>query len=107
MNGFAFGSNHIAYLTARCEPVKKNRIEMKTQKPFQPQLFYILVLIGINCICYYNALGCGFVFDDISAIKENADLRPETPLSNLLHNDFWGQPMEKVYVCRLMVVFTC
>ena len=47
-------------------------------------------------LCYHNALQCGFVFDDISAIKDNRDLRPHTPLANLLHNDFWGTPMEKV-----------
>ncbi|XP_043224720.1 protein O-mannosyl-transferase Tmtc3-like [Amphibalanus amphitrite] len=46
-------------------------------------------------LCYHNALHCDFVFDDISAVKDNRDLRPHTPLTNLLHNDFWGTPMEK------------
>ncbi|XP_014223794.1 transmembrane and TPR repeat-containing protein CG4050 [Trichogramma pretiosum] len=44
---------------------------------------------------YLNSLGCGFVFDDISAIKENRDLRSHTPLKNVFFNDFWGTPMHK------------
>ena len=55
-----------------------------------------VAIISLCCICYVNALFCNFSFDDISAIKENQDLRPETPLSQLLLNDFWGQPMIKV-----------
>ncbi|KAF7384206.1 hypothetical protein HZH66_012456 [Vespula vulgaris] len=44
---------------------------------------------------YLNSLSCGFVFDDISAIKDNRDLRPHTPLKNVFYNDFWGTPMHK------------
>jgi len=52
-----------------------------------------LVLV---CVClYWNSLQCGFVFDDISAIRDNRDLRPHVPISNLLENDFWGTPMKK------------
>ena len=32
------------------------------------------------------------VFDDESAIIDNPDLRPDTPISNLFTNDFWGVP---------------
>lgn len=54
-------------------------------------------LIVATCLgCYYNSLNCGFVFDDISAIKENKDLRPHTPWRNIFANDFWGTPMQKV-----------
>ncbi|CAN0262414.1 protein O-mannosyl-transferase TMTC3 [Lampetra fluviatilis] len=59
--------------------------------------------------CYYNSLHCGFVFDDISAIRDNKDLRPSTPLVNLLRNDFWGTPMaeEKSHKSyRPLTVFT-
>ena len=44
---------------------------------------------------YWNSLSCKFVFDDITAIVENRDLRPHVPLRNLLTNDFWGTPMVK------------
>lgn len=54
-------------------------------------------IIALTCfLCYYNSYYCGFVFDDISAIKENRDLRPHTPLINIFFNDFWGTPMHKV-----------
>lgn len=55
------------------------------------------VIISLACIlCYYNSINCGFVFDDISAIKENRDLRPHSPVKNVFVNDFWGTPMHKV-----------
>ena len=55
-------------------------------------------LSGIACfavaaLVYSNSLSCGFCFDDHSAILENGDLRPGSPWSNLLRNDFWGTPM--------------
>ncbi|XP_043225531.1 protein O-mannosyl-transferase Tmtc3-like [Amphibalanus amphitrite] len=46
-------------------------------------------------LCYQNALHCDLVFDDVRAIHGNRDLRPDTPVSSLLSNDFWGTPMEK------------
>lgn len=53
-------------------------------------------IVLVTCIlCYYNSCNCGFVFDDISAIKDNRDLRPHTPIKNVFLNDFWGTPMHK------------
>lgn len=57
-------------------------------------LHYLLVATAA-CICYHNALECGFVFDDMSAIRDNKDLRPTTPISNLWWDDFWGTPIDK------------
>ncbi|XP_021172737.2 protein O-mannosyl-transferase TMTC3 [Fundulus heteroclitus] len=53
----------------------------------------ILLVTGLVVGCYWNSLSCGFVFDDVSAILDNKDLRPSTPLGNLFLNDFWGTPM--------------
>ncbi|XP_041973307.1 protein O-mannosyl-transferase Tmtc3 [Aricia agestis] len=53
------------------------------------------VLVLACIVVYHNCLYCGFVFDDISAIKENRDLRPHTPISNIFLNDFWGTPIHK------------
>ena len=53
---------------------------------------------GLFLICtviYWNSLSCDFVFDDITAIVDNRDLRPHVPLKNLFANDFWGTPMSK------------
>ena len=54
------------------------------------------VLVLTALLCYHNSLQCGFVFDDVSAIKDNKDLRPTAPWSKLFWNDFWGTPMHKV-----------
>ena len=56
------------------------------------------LLVAEVAVSYFNALDCGFVFDDASAIRDNKDLRPETPISRLFWNDFWGTPMHKVSV---------
>lgn len=56
----------------------------------------IVLLTGLVAGCYWNSLSCGFVFDDVSAILDNKDLRPTTPLRNLFLNDFWGTPMTEV-----------
>ena len=57
-----------------------------------------LVTSGLFLLCiftYWNSLGCELVFDDITAIVENKDLRGHTPWRNLFANDFWGTPMSK------------
>ncbi len=56
---------------------------------------HALLLLAVTAASYLNCLGCGFVFDDVSAIKENRDLRPTSPLSNVFLHDFWGTPMSK------------
>ena len=56
---------------------------------FIPAIFCATLGIAL----YLNTLDCGLCFDDISAITNNEDLRPETPWTNLIWNDFWGTPM--------------
>ncbi|GFY07799.1 uncharacterized protein TNCV_4287351 [Trichonephila clavipes] len=64
-------------------------------------------VIGLSAfICYLNSLSCGLVFDDQPAIRDNKDLRPTTPLSNLLYNDFWGTPMHRVEDIQLSYVLS-
>jgi len=63
-----------------------------------------VVLLVTVASCYYNSLPCGFVFDDMSAIRDNKDLRPETPVANLFWNDFWGTPMHKVLLKEIYLV---
>ncbi|XP_059617284.1 protein O-mannosyl-transferase Tmtc3 [Phlebotomus argentipes] len=60
-----------------------------------PQHFLGFIIAFTCVLCYHNSLNCSFVFDDISAIKENKDLRPHTPWKNIFFNDFWGTPMQK------------
>ena len=51
-------------------------------------------LFAITVLVYSNARLCDFVFDDVSAIRDNRDMRPTTPWRDLLFNDFWGTPMD-------------
>ena len=53
------------------------------------------IAVSTLCIlCYWNSLKCDLVHDDVFAIKENMDLRPETPLLEVFKNDFWGKSMK-------------
>ncbi|XP_032077082.1 protein O-mannosyl-transferase TMTC3 [Thamnophis elegans] len=54
-----------------------------------------VLICGVVAACYWNSLFCGFVFDDVSAILDNKDLHPSTPIKNLFLNDFWGTPMSE------------
>jgi hypothetical protein len=50
----------------------------------------MLVLVILSTSCYLNSLWGEFVFDDIIAVMENMDVRPETPISQAFKHDFWG-----------------
>lgn len=62
------------------------------------------LIVFVAVAVYWNALDCDFAFDDISAVKENRDLRPTTPWSQLFEHDFWGTPMRKVSTFVLVAV---
>ncbi|GIY68311.1 protein O-mannosyl-transferase TMTC4 [Caerostris extrusa] len=48
------------------------------------------IIFFISIICYGNSINGEFVFDDSEAVINNFDLKPDTPLSNIFKNDFWG-----------------
>jgi hypothetical protein len=54
-----------------------------------------LMVVPVILMVYLNANFCDFVFDDVSAIKDNKDLRPSSDLLDLFGHDFWGTPMSK------------
>ncbi|XP_055936322.1 protein O-mannosyl-transferase Tmtc3-like isoform X1 [Argiope bruennichi] len=74
---------------------KNNPVKSTFEVKGNVTLYCYLAVAVIAFLCYRNALDCDFVFDDMSAIRDNQDLRPSTPLFNLLRNDFWGTPMQK------------
>ena len=53
----------------------------------------VLAVALVAALCYLPSLSNRFAFDDRSAIEENMDLRPTTPLATLFGNDFWGTPL--------------
>ncbi|ALC41109.1 CG4050 [Drosophila busckii] len=73
-----------------------NRADREDNRSSPQRNLVEFLCICIACVlCYYNSTQCGLVFDDISAIRDNKDLRPSTPLRNVFLNDFWGTPMHK------------
>ena len=78
--------------SASASPLTSDTVTMSGQLLVLPSLAVFILATAV----YWNAMQCGFVFDDISAIKDNKDLRPHTPISNLFFNDFWGTLMTKV-----------
>ena len=54
----------------------------------------LLFPVCVSLLSFSNSLDGAFVIDDGSAVRTNQDLRPETPLSQLLVRDFWGRPID-------------
>jgi len=50
----------------------------------------VVALVLLSTCCYLNSLWGEFVFDDIIAVMENKDVRPETPIAKVFEHDFWG-----------------
>ncbi|XP_077988332.1 protein O-mannosyl-transferase TMTC4-like isoform X1 [Glandiceps talaboti] len=49
-----------------------------------------VVVAVLAVLCFYQSCWARFTLDDREAILYNNDLRPETPVTNLLWHDFWG-----------------
>lgn len=56
-------------------------------------VIFVAISSMVAAACYINSLHCDLVHDDIFAIRDNQDVRPETPVAELLRNDFWGKPI--------------
>lgn len=52
-----------------------------------------ITVVLVCVLCYGNGLHGDLVHDDMMAITRNPDVRPESPLKNLLSHDFWGTPL--------------
>ena len=52
-----------------------------------------VILFILSVICFAVSYDGDFVFDDSEAIVGNKDLLPETPITDLLHHDFWGNKL--------------
>ena len=52
-----------------------------------------LVCAALSLMLYWNTHSGSWVFDDHIAIVQNQDVKGMAPLSQLLRNDFWGQPL--------------
>eukprot|EP00959_Pyramimonas_sp_CCMP1952_P198923 4160661-Pyramimonas_sp.AAC.1 len=58
------------------------------------RLVWFAAGVVIIAACYSNSIDGEFVWDDIPAILENADVRGVTPLSEAFWNDFWGHKLQ-------------
>ena len=61
--------------------------------PRLPRTLWCFVVNAAATACYTNSLWCDLVHDDVFAVKQNLDLRSETPLRQVFLDDFWGKPM--------------
>lgn len=57
------------------------------------ELYLYAIPFLVAVLCYLNSLDGELVHDDIPAIMNNMDLRPETPIMGIFMNDYWGKPM--------------
>lgn len=76
--------------------IKRKNVPNGNSSNFTLSDFHTYIfLIAVSFIVYLNALSCGFVFDDHSAIISNGDLRPnETSFFDLFKHDYWGSPID-------------
>ncbi|MEW8548626.1 MAG: hypothetical protein AB2693_34425, partial [Candidatus Thiodiazotropha sp.] len=51
------------------------------------------IVLAVAVLCFCVSCDGEFVYDDKRAILKNKDLLPETPLSELFQNDFWGKKL--------------
>ncbi|GBL75293.1 Transmembrane and TPR repeat-containing protein 4 [Araneus ventricosus] len=79
------GKSHVSYSTAKSKSWDDS---LPVPSCILPWSSWIIFFISV--VCYGNSINGEFVFDDSEAVINNADLKPETPLSNIFKNDFWG-----------------
>ncbi|CAC5409907.1 TMTC [Mytilus coruscus] len=62
--------------------------------PACKRMDYIICLTSLwALVLYLNTLTADFAYDDSRAILKNQDLLPDTPIINIIYDDFWGTPL--------------
>ena len=59
---------------------------------FSPTIARVIIFV-LSVVCFVISYDGDFVFDDSEAIVGNKDLLPETPVTDLLYHDFWGNKL--------------
>ena len=59
---------------------------------FPPAVARAIIFI-LAVVCFVVSYDGDFVFDDSEAIVGNKDLLPDTPITDLLYHDFWGNKL--------------
>ena len=52
-----------------------------------------ILIATLSIVCFLNSCWGDFVFDDSEAIIGNKDVNPNTSLTEVFENDFWGTPV--------------
>ena len=94
MNGSAINGN-----LARQEPNRSRLPLLPNPENFLPipRLKFgkaAVFVFAVSVLCFWVSNNGDFVFDDSEAIEGNKDLLPETPLSKIFQNDFWGKKLD-------------
>ena len=94
MNGTA--ANGASHGTENIEPEAPVRPNPEKYLPI-PRLKFrtaAVLVFSISVVCFAVSYDGDMVFDDSEAIVGNNDLLPETPISNIFYNDFWGKKLD-------------
>ena len=77
---------------AQFTPKRRN---LETSLPLPQFRFSIAaaIVFTVSILCFCVSYDGDFVYDDKRAILKNKDLLPDTPLSELFQNDFWGKKL--------------
>ncbi len=70
---------------------QNERIRVETKKKFLLFLFLSLALFLLAFIPYSNSLRNGFVFDDVTIVKENNAIRSLRNIPEMSASDYWGE----------------
>jgi len=65
-----------------------------TAAPWPPSLSPYVAVAALAALVYWNSVHGQFVHDDVVAVVKNDDIRPHSPLVDILRHDFWGRSID-------------
>lgn len=77
--------------------IVKNKCLEPPQVSRRPEAMYragrYVLLASLCALCYSNSVHGELVHDDVWAIVNNPDVRPDSSFRKIFSDDFWGKPM--------------
>ena len=58
--------------------------------PWPPALWHVAAAAAAAVCVFWNSVDGQLVHDDVVAVVNNDDVRPDSPVIDLLRHDFWG-----------------
>ncbi len=84
------GPHHKRAMTAAATPPAQAKATSMHPSSGSSSWLYLFIVVVLSFLLNANTLTAAFTYDDARGVVSNPDLKHDTPMWNIVRDDFWG-----------------